>query len=137
MIAEAVYGLLRNKLVYTNFAESGQGGGMRRLALLGLADAAGVDALGGLSPEETDWLQRVMQVDRGMLPAELRANLPHWLYAKLVERLGEEETQKLAQTLNTPAPLDLRVNSIKASRDEVSAGWPRRPSLPSPCRTRR
>lgn len=94
---------------------------MRRLALLGLADAAGVDALGGLSPEETDWLNRVMQIDRTMLPAALQANLPQWLYDRLLERFGEEETQRLAQTLNTPAPLDLRVNSIKASREQVIA----------------
>jgi 16S rRNA (cytosine967-C5)-methyltransferase len=121
VIAEAVYGLLRNKLVYTSFAESGQGPSMRRLALLGLADAAGTDALGGLSPEETDWLNRVMQIDRNMLPAALRANLPQWLYDRLLERFGEEETQKLAQTLNTPAPLDLRVNSVKASPEQVIA----------------
>jgi 16S rRNA (cytosine967-C5)-methyltransferase len=121
VIAEAVYGLLRNKLVYTSFAESGQGPSMRRLALLGLADAAGTDALGGLTPEETDWLNRVMQIDRNMLPATLRANLPQWLYDRLLERFGEEETQKLAQTLNTPAPLDLRVNSVKASREQVIA----------------
>ncbi|MFL6716032.1 MAG: SAM-dependent methyltransferase, partial [Burkholderiaceae bacterium] len=92
VVAEAVYGLLRNKLVYTGFAESGQGPSMRRLALLGLADAAGTDALGGLSPEETDWLNRVMQIDRNMLPAALRANLPQWLYDRFLERFGEEET---------------------------------------------
>lgn len=121
VIAEAVYGLLRNKLVYTSFAESGQGPSMRRLALLGLADAVGTDALGGLSPDETDWLNRVMEIDRSMLPAAQRANLPAWLYERLSERFGEEETQKLALTLNTPAPLDLRVNSIKANRDQVIA----------------
>lgn len=132
VVAEAVYGLLRNKLVYTGFAESGQGPSMRRLALLGLADAAGTDALGGLSPEETDWLNRVMQIDRNMLPAALRANLPQWLYDRFLERFGEEETQKLAQTLNTPAPLDLRVNSIKASREQVIAELAEAPILAEP-----
>jgi 16S rRNA (cytosine967-C5)-methyltransferase len=132
VIAEAVYGLLRNKLVYTSFAESGQGPSMRRLALLGLADAAGTDALGGLSPEETDWLERVMQIDRNMLPAALRANLPQWLYERLLERFGEEEAQKLAQTLNTPAPLDLRVNSIKATREQVIAELAEAPILAEP-----
>lgn len=132
VIAEAVYGLLRNKLVYTSFAESGQGPSMRRLALLGLADAAGADALGGLSPEETDWLNRVMQIDRNMLPAALRANLPQWLYERLLDRFGEEQTQTLAQTLNTPAPLDLRVNSIKASREQVVAELAEAPILAEP-----
>ena len=132
VIAEAVYGLLRNKLVYTSFAESGQGPSMRRLALLGLADAAGVEALGGLSPEESDWLNRVMQIDRDMLPAALRANLPAWLYERLLERFGEEQAQKLAQTLNTPAPLDLRVNSIKADREQVITALAEAPIVAEP-----
>jgi 16S rRNA (cytosine967-C5)-methyltransferase len=121
VIAEAVYGLLRNKSVYTSFAESGSGTSMRRLTLLGLADAVGIDALGGLSVEETDWLNRVMHIDREMLPTALRTNLPQWLYEKLSARFGEEETLQLAQTLNTPAPLDLRVNSMKATREQVIA----------------
>ena len=45
VIAEAIYGLLRNKSVYTSFSESGVGPVMRRLSLLGLADAVGIDAL--------------------------------------------------------------------------------------------
>lgn len=121
VIAEGVYGLLRNKSVYTNFAESGNGPTMRRITLLGLADAVGVDALGGLSEEETEWLNRVMQVDRGMLPAALRSNLPQWLFEKLAARDGEAETLQLAEALNQPAPLDLRVNAIKSTREDVMA----------------
>jgi 16S rRNA (cytosine967-C5)-methyltransferase len=132
VIAEAVYGLLRNKLVYTSFAESGSGASMRRLTLLGLADAVGVDALGGLSEDETQWLTRVMQIDRNMLPADLRSNLPAWLYTRLVELYGEEETQQLTQTLNTPAPLDLRVNSIKANREQVIAELSAAPIVAEP-----
>jgi len=132
VIAEAVYGLLRNKLVYTGFAESGTGPSMRRLTLLGLADAVGVDALGGLSEDETRWLTHVMQIDKAMLPADLRSNLPAWLYSRLVERFGEEETQQLAQTLNTPAPLDLRVNSIKSSREQVIAELSAAPIVAEP-----
>ncbi|MFI4939458.1 MAG: RsmB/NOP family class I SAM-dependent RNA methyltransferase [Burkholderiales bacterium] len=119
VIAEAVYGLLRNKSVYTSFAESGVGPAMRRLAVLGLADAVGADSLGGLSEEETAWVTRVMQFDRSDLPAALRANLPPWLYDKLVARDGEAATLELAAALNQPAPLDLRVNAIKATREQV------------------
>ena len=129
VIAEAVYGLLRNKSVYTHFAESGSGSAMRRMALLGLADAAGVEALGGLSEDEHAWLQRVMQIDRGNLPTSLRANLPDWLFDKLVARDGEEATLELAQAMNRPAPLDLRVNAIKANREEVVAELAQAPIL--------
>ena len=69
VVAEAIYGLLRNKTVYGHFAESGVGPAMRRLALLGVADAAGVEAMGGLSEEEQAWLERVMQFDREGFPA--------------------------------------------------------------------
>ncbi|GGI20900.1 RsmB/NOP family class I SAM-dependent RNA methyltransferase [Oxalicibacterium faecigallinarum] len=129
VIAEAIYGLLRNKSVYTNFAESGTGTIMRRMTLLGLADAAGVDALGGLSEEERVWLERVMQIDRSTLPAALRANLPEWLFDKLVARDGEAATLELAQAMNKPAPLDLRVNAIKADRDAVVAELAQAPIL--------
>jgi 16S rRNA (cytosine967-C5)-methyltransferase len=131
-IAEGVYGLLRNKSVYTNFAESGNGPTMRRMTLLGLADAVGADSLGGLSEEENEWLTRVMQIDRSLLPAALRANLPQWLFEKLVARDGEEATLQLAAALNRQAPLDLRVNVIKATRDEVMAALATAPILCEP-----
>jgi 16S rRNA (cytosine967-C5)-methyltransferase len=132
VIAEGVYGLLRNKSVYTNFAESGSGAAMRRLALLGLADAVGADALGGLSEEETAWLNRINEIDRSQLPAALRANLPSWLFDLLVARHGEAKTLALAEALNTPAPLDLRVNSLKATRDEVIAALASAPIIAEP-----
>lgn len=129
VIAEGVYGLLRNKAVYTSFAESGNGPTMRRITLLGLADAVGVDALGGLSEEETEWLSRVMLIDRGMLPAALRSNLPPWLFERLVARDGEADTLQLAEALNQPAPLDLRVNAIKATREDVMTALATAPIL--------
>jgi 16S rRNA (cytosine967-C5)-methyltransferase len=119
VVAEAVYGLLRNKAVYTSFAESGNGPTMRRMTLLGLADAVGVDALAGLTEEETAWLNHVMQIDRTLLPSLLRSNLPEWLFDKLVARDGEAATLELAYAMNQPAPLDLRVNTIKAAREDV------------------
>ena len=118
-IAEAIYSILRNKSVYTSFAESGNGPTMRRLTLLGLAGAMGADALGGLSEEESDWLERTAQIDRALLPPMMRANLPQWLFDKLVARDGEAAALQLAAALNAPAPLDLRVNVIKATLDDV------------------
>lgn len=120
-VAESVYAVLRNKLAYGSFSESGQGSAMRRLALLGLADTVGIDALGGVSQEETEWLQHIAQIDRSALPLALRTNLPQWLLDKLLARDGEVATLALADALNQPAPLDLRVNALKAKREEVIA----------------
>jgi 16S rRNA (cytosine967-C5)-methyltransferase len=132
VVAEAVYGLLRNKSIYTSFAESGNGPTMRRMTLLGLADAVGVDSLGGLSEEETEWLTRVGEIDRTLMPALMRSNLPQWLFDKLVARDGEAATLELAYAMNQPAPLDLRVNTIKSNREDVSAALAEAPILCEP-----
>ncbi|WP_211466040.1 RsmB/NOP family class I SAM-dependent RNA methyltransferase [Collimonas silvisoli] len=132
VIAEAVYGLLRNKAIYTSFAESGNGPTMRRMTLLGLADAVSIESLGGLSEEETEWLTRVAEIDRNLMPALMRSNLPQWLFDKLVARDGEAATLQLAHAMNQPAPLDLRVNSLKANREEVVAALAEAPILCEP-----
>lgn len=121
MIAEAVYALLRRRSLYSHLAESGAGSQMRRLVLLGLSEAAGVDALAGLADTERAWLNDIMAIDRSSLPAQLRASMPDWIMDKLVSQLGEDEAMQLADALNESAPLDLRVNVLKSDRDAVQA----------------
>ncbi|MFL6636532.1 MAG: RsmB/NOP family class I SAM-dependent RNA methyltransferase [Massilia sp.] len=118
-IAECIYSVLRNKTFFTDFA--GTGATMRRLTVLGMAEAIGADSLGGLTEDETALLTRINEIDRSLLPPKKLANLPDWLYDKFVAQYGEEETLALAAVLNTPAPLDLRVNSLKSDRDKVMA----------------
>lgn len=48
-------------------------------------------------------------------------NLPPDLYARLLAQIGEAETVALAAALNRPAPTDVRVNTLKATRAEVQA----------------
>jgi 16S rRNA (cytosine967-C5)-methyltransferase len=55
------------------------------------------------------------------MPVQMRSNLPKWLFDKFVAQYGQDETLALAHALNQPAPLDLRVNSIKNTREEVMA----------------
>nr|WP_314546128.1 RsmB/NOP family class I SAM-dependent RNA methyltransferase [uncultured Massilia sp.] len=128
-IAECIYAVLRNKTFYTDFAG---GATMRRLVLMGMADAIGADALGGLTEEETAFVARIQEIDRNLLPPKQRANLPEWLYEKFVAQYGEEETQQLAAVLNTPAPLDLRVNSLKSDREKVIAELASAPIVAEP-----
>jgi 16S rRNA (cytosine967-C5)-methyltransferase len=120
-IAESVYNVLRNKNFYTDFSEAGGGATMRRLTLLGMADAVGLDSLGGLSEDEVAWVTRILEIDRKVMHKSSRSNMPKWLFEKLVEQYGEEESLELADALNQPAPLDLRVNTLKANRDDVIA----------------
>ena len=129
-IAECVYAVLRNKTFFTDFA--GAGATMRRLTLLGMAEAVGVESMGGLSDDETAFVSRVQDIDRSLLPPKKRANLPDWLYDKFVAQYGEEETVQLAAVLNTPAPLDLRVNTLKSNRDDVVAELAKAPIAAEP-----
>ncbi|MGO4378365.1 RsmB/NOP family class I SAM-dependent RNA methyltransferase [Pseudoduganella sp. RAF19] len=131
-IAECIYAVLRNKAFFTDRAEAGGGATMRRLVLLGMADAVGFDALGGLSTDEAEWLKRQLEIDRSLLHKSMRANMPKWLFDKLVAQYGEEETLVLADALNTPAPLDLRVNAMKASREDVIAELAQAPIAADP-----
>ncbi|MDR0996552.1 MAG: SAM-dependent methyltransferase, partial [Zoogloeaceae bacterium] len=48
-------------------------------------------------------------------------DLPDWLFAKLCAQYGAADTAALARLLNTPAPLDLRVNTLKMTRKEALA----------------
>ena len=131
-IAECIYAVLRNKAFFTDRAEAGGGATMRRLVLLGMADAVGFDSLGGLSEDEVEWLKRQLEIDRSLLHKSMRANMPKWLFDKLVEQYGEEETLVMADALNTPAPLDLRVNALKANREDVVAELAQAPILAEP-----
>jgi 16S rRNA (cytosine967-C5)-methyltransferase len=63
----------------------------------------------------------VKQVDQAALPEKLRHNLPDWLAGALRTELGDEPFQALAAALLEPAPLDLRVNLLKAKREQAQA----------------
>jgi len=118
-VAEGIYAVLRNKSFFTDFAEAGSSPTMRRLTIMGLAEAMGVDSLGGLTDDETAFLNRINEIDRTLMPVQMRSNLPKWLFDKFVAQYGQEETLAMAHALNQPAPLDLRVNSIKTTREEA------------------
>jgi 16S rRNA (cytosine967-C5)-methyltransferase len=118
-VAESIYRVLRNRLVYSNLSESGKGPRERRLALIALSDIYGIDALNGIDEAEKAWLEHIATIDRTSLPEKVRANLPPWLFTRLVDQYGQADTWALVDVLNTPAPLDLRVNVLKGRRDDV------------------
>jgi 16S rRNA (cytosine967-C5)-methyltransferase len=74
-----------------------------------------------LKPSEEEWLAAAKAMPDSEFSPAVRCDLPDWLHARLEEQFGAEETLALAIALNQPAPLDLRVNTLKASRDEVLA----------------
>lgn len=98
IIAEAAFAVLRRKVEFGQFAESGTGPARRRLVLLGLLQTAGREAIAPfLNPVEAEWLDRWENRDRAALAARVRANLPDWLFDALVAQHGAEFTEALAQ----------------------------------------
>ena len=117
-LAETTYGVLRQRLVFQHLAQSGSGALERRLAILGW-QGNDVFLRGALAPHEQEWLAQVQTVDRTALPDKLRHNLPDWLAGALREQMADTDFWALVAALAEPAPLDLRVNALKAKRDDV------------------
>ncbi|WP_059413556.1 RsmB/NOP family class I SAM-dependent RNA methyltransferase [Cupriavidus basilensis] len=122
IIAEAVFAVLRRRVEFSQFAASGTGTSQRRLALLGLAATLGRDVLTPfLLPEEGEWLDRLTTIERSSLAPRVRANLPEWLFDELAARHDQAFVEALGDAWLRPAPLDLRANLAKTSREAALA----------------
>jgi 16S rRNA (cytosine967-C5)-methyltransferase len=120
VLADTAYALVRDRLRYEHLAQSGTGTLERRLAILAWqGDRSWLHRAVG--PNENAWWQRANAVDPASLPDKLRHNLPDWLAGGLRASLPADQFAALAQALNEPAPLDLRVNALKAKRAQVQA----------------
>ena len=143
-LAETVYAVLRKKNLYTYLAQHGHGAPERRLAILGFTagppqgkkapsggsaahEVASVGArntadreflMAALTDQEIDWLRRCDQVKPEDLMELHRHNLPNWLVEPLKTQLGDD-FWPLVESLNAPAGLDLRVNTLKDKRADI------------------
>ncbi len=120
-LAETTYTVLRQRLLLQHLAQSGKGEIERRLAILAWQGNEGF-LRAALSESEQQWLAQVSAVDRTALPEKLRHNMPDWLTDILKPALGDE-FWPLVESTNAPAPLDLRVNTYKAKREDVQAAF--------------
>ena len=119
-IAESVYSVLRRKRSLS--ARCLEDVTSRRLLLATLACVQGLnrrelDAV--LNEVEGKWLAQAKAVKLEDLPPAIRLDLPDWLYEALAAQFDATELEALASSLNQPAPLDLRVNQLKAERADV------------------
>ncbi|MFM8899707.1 MAG: RsmB/NOP family class I SAM-dependent RNA methyltransferase [Burkholderiales bacterium] len=116
-LAETTYMVLRKRLLFEHQAQSGKGEMVRRLALLGWqGNAAFLRA--ALTDFEQEWLPKMLAVHPSTLPEKLRHNLPDWLADSLKQSLGAD-FWPVVNALNDTAPLDLRVNTFKTSREDA------------------
>ena len=116
-LAETVYTVLRNKLLFEHMARSGSGPRERRLAILGFHGPR--DFLkSALNDQEKNWLDQCDAVRPDDLMEHHRHNLPDWLVGPLKEQLGDG-FWPMVTSLNQAAPLDLRVNAFTDKRADV------------------
>ncbi|RST49476.1 RsmB/NOP family class I SAM-dependent RNA methyltransferase [Variovorax sp. MHTC-1] len=116
-LAETVYTVLRKKLLFDHLSPSGSGPKERRMAILGFHGPR--DFLkSALNDAEKRWLDNCDAVKPDDLLERHRHNLPEWLVAPLKAQLGAE-FWPLMESLQQPAPLDLRVNALTDKRPDV------------------
>ena len=71
-------------------------------------------------------------LDHPDMPEPVRFELPDWLYPHMLARFGARLEAEM-EALSQPAPLDLRVNILKGTREAAQAalaaeGWEARPT---------
>ncbi|OAI50659.1 SAM-dependent methyltransferase [Betaproteobacteria bacterium SCGC AG-212-J23] len=118
LIAETVFAVLRRMRSLEAAAGSTQPRLLVAAALVRVLGFSG-RALAGLFDDEL--IARLRTARGESLPPAVAAELPDWLWLRLSAEHGEEEGLRLAQALANPAPLDLRVNLARASREDVLA----------------
>ncbi|HMM54431.1 MAG TPA: RsmB/NOP family class I SAM-dependent RNA methyltransferase [Candidatus Desulfobacillus sp.] len=121
-VAETAYAVLRRRRLLERLA--GEEASPRRLMLAALARLSGISQrqleplIGG---KELQWLAEVRQRQPGEMTLAEQADFPDWLAERLLGQMDAARLLELAQGLNRPAPLDLRVNPLKATREAALA----------------
>ncbi len=136
VISETVFDIFRNRRLYHHWIST-LGGPVERGQILAslvhrkqLQDlAAHVKPL-QLSEIDQAWiinLQASLQDSATSMAAsnrlrpEVALSVPDWAWASLVAQYGESDAARIAAAALQPAPIDLRVNTLKAQREQVQA----------------
>jgi 16S rRNA (cytosine967-C5)-methyltransferase len=121
IIADSAYAALRRRRLLERVV--GQSS-PRRLVLATWSLLLGA-SLRELEPwlrgEEPQWLAAVKRDAAAEQPLEVRCELPDWVIERMRKRFDEPSLLELAGGLLQTASLDLRVNSLKATPEEIAA----------------
>lgn len=122
-IAETVYGVLRRLRYLTALVtlDAAEATDPRKLILALLIRVQGKsirELESVLNEQQKEWAVAIKA--KTIQPSlAVQAEMPDWLWGRLVMQYGEEEALTISRGMFDQAPLDLRVNTIKASRDQV------------------
>ena len=117
-VAEAAFAVLRRRRSLEALSGGTDPGALLVAALVRVLGFSG-RALEGLAAPAL--VERIRAARLEALPDAVRSDLPDWLWQELAGEHGREEALAIAQGLLNAAPLDLRVNLARTSREEVLA----------------
>jgi len=126
LVAETVFGVLRHRLFLEHAcadkSATANRATPRRMALAYWVRFGGYN-LRELTPllkrDEEKWLGQIKGINLDELPLSVQAELPEWLVTQLQSTMTDEAILTLGRSMQQPAALDLRINTLLANRDEV------------------
>src|SRR5690348_14193333 len=116
LVAEASFAVLRRR---RSLAAAAASEAPRALLVAALARVLGFSARTLEPVADPAWIVALRRADNEGLSDAVRADLPDWLWERLAAEQGRDEAMHIAQGLLNPAPLDLRVNLARISREEA------------------
>lgn len=120
-VAETVYAVLRRLRSLEAAAGSREPRALCLAALARLRGLSGRALADLLRPGEEQLVARIKQARTETFAAAVQADLPDWMWQSLCAERGEDEAMRIARSFFEQAPLDLRVNLARISRDEALA----------------
>ena len=125
-VAESVYGVLRRLRFLSTVTANDENDpdDARKLILAWMLRIQGMSIQKMepmLNEQQLEWAKAIKAKSTENLPLAVQADVRDWLWDKLVAQYGEVEALTIARSMHETATLDLRVNTIKATRDEVLA----------------
>ncbi len=125
-IAESVYGVIRRLRYLSTITANAEDDpdDARKLILAWLLRVQGrslrdLDAM--LNEQQKEWAISIKAKSTEDLPLAVQADVRDWLWEKLVKQYGEEQALNICRSMFEQASLDLRVNTIKGTHEEVLA----------------
>lgn len=119
LVAETVFGILRHRFFLESLAKQTT---PRTLVLAYLVKFQGtnlreLESL--ISESEIKWLSEIKAIKTDAAPVSIQAEFPEWLMEKLHAFMNDDAIVDLGVSLQKSAPLDLRVNTVLAKREQV------------------
>ena len=125
-VAESVYGVLRRLRFLTTVTANDENDpdDARKLILAWMLRIQGmriqkIEPM--LNEQQLEWARSIKAKSTENLSLAVQADVRDWLWEKLAAQYGEKEALTIARSMHEQATLDLRVNTLKATRDEVMA----------------